>query len=154
MAKKPKYFLRSDALKQNVIQIIRELPTDINRPLVITITEMTRTIAQNDKMWAMLADISKQVEWYANWLTPEEWKHVITAALQGQKTVPGINGGFVVLGKSTSKMTIREMCDVIECAYAFGADKGVSWTEDTKLAEELAKRFGDNKRAASRFLNI
>lgn len=149
MSKKPKYYLRTDTQKQNALQIIRDLPTDLHRPLVITITEMTRTLAQNDKMWAMLTDISKQVEWYANWLTPEEWKHVITAALKGQKTVPGINGGFVVLGLSTSKMTIREMVDVIECAYAFGAERGVKWSEETKLAEELEQRFGDKRRRAA-----
>jgi hypothetical protein len=149
MAKKPKFYLRTDTQKQNVLQIIRDLPTDLHRPLVITITEMTRTLAQNDKMWAMLTDISKQVEWYANWLTPEEWKHVITAALKGQKTVPGINGGFVVLGLSTSKMTIREMVDVIECAYAFGAERDVKWSDETKLAEELEQRFGDKRRRAA-----
>ncbi|KAB8312954.1 recombination protein NinB [Erwinia endophytica] len=148
MAKKPKYYLATDAQKQNVIQIIRDLPTDLKHPLVVTISEMTRSVAQNDKMWAMLTDISKQVEWYSNWLEPEEWKHVITAALKGQKTVPGINGGFVVLGLSTSKMTIREMCDVIECAYAFGTEHDVKWKDETILADELAKRFGDSRSAA------
>lgn len=147
MAKKPKFYLRTNQQKENAIQFIRTIPTDLQRPLVITISEMTRTVAQNDKMWAMLTDISRQVEWYANWLTPEEWKHVITAALKGQKTVPGINGGFVVLGLSTSKMTIPEMCDVIECAYAFGTEHNVQWSEDTRRAEELAKRFGDRRAA-------
>lgn len=149
MEKKPKYYLRTDSQKQNVIQIIRDLPTDLHRPLVITITEMTRTLAQNNKMWAVLADISTQVDWYGNKLTSEEWKHVITAALKGQKTVPGINGGFVVLGLSTSKMTIREMVDVIECAHAFGAEHGVIWSDETKLAAELAQRFGDKRRRAA-----
>ena len=82
---------------------------------------------KNAKMWCVLTDISKQVKWYGEWLSPEDWKHVITAVLRNQRSVPGINGGFVVLGLSTSKMSIREMSDVIEMANAFGAEHGVKW---------------------------
>ena len=51
--------------------------------------------------WAMLTDISNQVDWYGQKLTPEEWKEVFTAAMKKQKVVPGIDGGFVVCGSST-----------------------------------------------------
>ena len=39
--------------------------------------------------------------------------------------VPGIDGGFVVLGKSTSRMTKSEMSDLQTLMEAFGAEKGV-----------------------------
>jgi len=80
-------------------------------------------------MWAMLTDISRQVEWYNQYLLPEEWKEMITAALKRQKVVPGIDGGFVVIGASTSKMSIKQMIDVIDFAYAFGAEHQVKWKE-------------------------
>lgn len=80
-------------------------------------------------MWAMLTDISRQVIWYGEKLSPEEWKDVITAALKRQKVVPGIEGGFVAIGAKTSKMSVKEMIDVIEFSYAFGAEKNVRWTE-------------------------
>lgn len=85
----------------------------------------TRNLEQNAKMWATLADISEQVDWYGKKLTPKEWKCVLSASLKKQSVVPGIDGGFVVLGQSTSKMTIAEMSEMIELAIAFGAQQGV-----------------------------
>jgi len=41
--------------------------------------------------------------------------------------VPAIDGGFVVLGQSTSKMTIKEMTDLQELMAAFGVEHGVEW---------------------------
>ncbi len=96
---------------------------------VCIIKQKTRTLEQNAKMWSMLSDISKQVIWYGMKLQDEEWKDVLTASLKGQKTVPGMNGGFVVTGSRTSKMGIKEMSDVIELAYAFGAEHDVKWSE-------------------------
>jgi hypothetical protein len=42
--------------------------------------------------------------------------------------VPGLDGGFVVLGQSTSKMTKAEMCDLQTLMEAFGAEKGVRFS--------------------------
>jgi hypothetical protein len=96
---------------------------------MVTIQPPTRTLEQNARMWAMLSDVSKQVVWHGRKLSPEEWKHVFSAALDKQDVVPGIEGGFVVLGKSTSKMSIREMTALQELMSAFGAERGVQWSE-------------------------
>lgn len=95
---------------------------------IVDIREPTRSLQQNALMWQVLGEISHQVEWYGSRLTPDEWKDMITASLKQQKTVPGIEGGFVVLGARTSKMAIAEMNDVIEFAYAFGVEHGVRFT--------------------------
>jgi hypothetical protein len=52
---------------------------------------------------------------------------VLTAALKKQKIVPGIEGGFVVIGARTSKMTVAEMNEVIELSTMFGAQQGVKF---------------------------
>lgn len=96
--------------------------------LVVTIKPETRSTAQNARMWAMLADISAQVDWHGRKLTEEEWKHVFTAAIKRQDVVPGLDGGFVVLGQSTSSMTIRDMCELQELMEAFGAQHEVRFT--------------------------
>lgn len=96
--------------------------------MIVECRAETRTLAQNSRLWAMLTDISKQVDWYGRKLTPEQWKHVFTAALSKQDVVPGIDGGFVVLGKSTSKMTKVEMSELQDLMEAFGAEKGVKFT--------------------------
>ena len=95
--------------------------------MVMEIKPVTRSLEQNAKMWACLTDISKQVNWYGNKLSPDDWKHVLSATLRKQKAVPGIDGGFVVVGLSTSQMTIAEMSEMIELAHAFGAQQGVTF---------------------------
>lgn len=109
---------------------------------ICEIKPRTRSLDQNAKMWAMLADVSRQVEWYGQHLTTEEWKDVLTAALKKQKAVPGIDGGFVVIGARTRNMTIREMSDLVDLMYAFGGEQSVQWTEPADQGyEQLAKEF-------------
>lgn len=93
--------------------------------LTLEIRPEKRSDAQNRRLWAMLADISAQVDWYGHKLTSEEWKDVFSSSLKRTKVVPGLDGGFVVCGQSTSKMTKAEMCELQELMEAFGAEKGV-----------------------------
>jgi hypothetical protein len=96
---------------------------------VVEIKPKTRSLDQNAAMWAALSDVSKQVEWHGQKLTPEDWKHIFSASLKQQRAVPAIDGhGFVVLGQSTSKMTVREMSDLMEIISAFGAEHGVRFS--------------------------
>lgn len=97
--------------------------------LTLEVKPEKRSDAQNRRLWAMLAEISRQVDWYGQKLTSEEWKHVFSAALKKQKVVPGLDGGFVVLGLSTSKMTRGEMSDMQTLMEAFGAERGVTFQE-------------------------
>ena len=96
--------------------------------LVLTARPEKRSDAQNRRLWAMLADVSAQVNWHGQKLTSEEWKDLLTAALKRQKVVPGIDGGFVVLGQRTSKMSRAEMSELQELIEAFGAEQGVRFT--------------------------
>lgn len=93
-----------------------------------------RTLDQNKKLWPMLTDVSRQVQWHVNgamgYLAPEDWKDILTAGLDSeQRVAPGINGGFVMLGKRTSKMRKAEFAQLIELIYAFGSQHGVQWSE-------------------------
>lgn len=98
------------------------------RRMVLTLAPEKRSDPQNRRMWAMLGEIAAQVEWYGQKLTPEDWKHILSASLKKQRAVPGIDGGFVVLGLSTSKMTKAEMCDLQTLMEAFGAEHGVRFS--------------------------
>lgn len=93
-----------------------------------------RSDEQNRRMWAMLTDLSKQVQWPVDGelqtLSKDDWKVVMTAGLgRHQRVAKGIEGGFVMLGTSTKKMTLPEMSELIELMFAFGAEKGVEWTD-------------------------
>ena len=95
---------------------------------VVTVSEKTRTLEQNSNMWAMLTDISQQILWHGIKMTPEQWKDFFSAVLKGQKSVPNPEGtGFIVLGQSTSQMTISQMSDMISLMDAFGSERGVKF---------------------------
>jgi hypothetical protein len=95
----------------------------------------TRTLDQNAKLWAMLHDIARQVEWPVDGrmqkLEAEDWKDILSAGLRKeQRVAQGLNSGFVMLGQRTSRMTIGQMSDMIELMFAFGAEHDVRWGED------------------------
>jgi hypothetical protein len=113
---------------------------DPSHGVIVTVDhfEDLRSLDQNRKLWPMLSDISKQVPWVLNGkeckLKPEQWKDILTAALNQETNIaPGINGGFVMLGTRTSKMKKKAFCELIELIYAFGADKGVTWSDPAEV---------------------
>lgn len=99
------------------------------RRLTLEVKRETRTNDQNRLLWSLLTDVSMQVEWYGQRLSPEDFKHIFTASLKKQRAVPGIDGGIVALGQSTSRMTKAQLSDLIELIYAFGAERGVVFKE-------------------------
>ena len=96
---------------------------------VVEIKPPTSTLEQSARMWAMLNEVSRQVVWHGRKLTSEEWKIIFSAALKKQEVIPGIDGGFVAMGQSTSKMTKREMADLMTLIEAFGAQHDVKFSE-------------------------
>lgn len=90
----------------------------------------TRSGSQNEMMWALLTDIAEQLKWPVDGemqkLTKEDWKIITTAGLKRhQRIAKGIEGGFVMLGASTSKMKKDEMAELLELILSFGAQNGV-----------------------------
>lgn len=118
-------------VRQRALEAVREAAEGF----VVTIAEPTRTLEANAKLWALLADVSAQVDWYGKRLTPEDWKHVFSASLRKLQVVPNLDGsGFVALGMSTSRMSKREFSDLIELIQAFGAERGVEWSDEAVAA--------------------
>lgn len=116
------FILAHDEARKRAARAVLEAPTGY----AVTVSEPTRSLEQNSRLWASLSDVSEQVEWYGKKLTPEDWKHVFTASLRKLEVVPNLDGtGFVALGNSTSKMSKRELSDLLELVYAFGSERGV-----------------------------
>lgn len=110
--------------------------------LVMEVRTETRSLKQNSRLWAMLTAVSQQKEWYGQRLSPEDWKHLFTAALQKARAVPGIDGGVVFLGQSTSKMTKAEMVDLQTIIEVFAAENGIDLGDewiDPQTGEVLRK---------------
>lgn len=118
-------FLSHQEARRRAVEAVKEAPDGYK----ITIEPPRRTEEQSALMWVLLEELAKQVVWHGQKLTKEEWKDMATASLKNQKVIPGIGGGFVVLGARTSKMTKAEISEVIEFVYAFGAQNGIEWKE-------------------------
>lgn len=93
-----------------------------------------RTLSQNDLMWALLRDVSAQVPWEVDGevqrVDPEDFKDLFTAALRKeQRWARGMHGGLVALGAHTRKMSKAELGDLIDLIYAFGAERGVVFSD-------------------------
>lgn len=129
MSEKRTYKLVSDQVRAHCIDEIARAPLG----KVVIVQDPTRTLEQNALMWAMLADISKQVDWYGQRLTSEEWKDVFSASLKRQKVVPGLDNNFVVCGQRTSRMTKKEMSDLCELMMAFGVEHEVKFSDRRDL---------------------
>ena len=130
MSERRLFILVHQQARANAVECVRSAPEGY----CVEVKQKTRTLEQNAKMWAMLSDVSEQVIWHGQRLTPENWKDVFTAALKRQQVVPGIDGGFVVLGASTSRMTKGEMAELVEFMYAFGAEHEVRWSDPMEVA--------------------
>ena len=121
-----KLIIQFEQQKREAIEIIKQIPLTGQWSVTFKETSL-RNLEQNAAMWARLADISWQVEWYGQKLTPEEWKDVFTAALKRSRVVPGIDGGFVVVGAHTSTMSKKTFSELLELITAFGAEHSVKF---------------------------
>lgn len=88
-----------------------------------------RSNDQNAKLWACLSDVASQVEWYGRYLSKEAWKDIFSSALERQDVVPGLEGGFVMIGGRTSKMSKAKFAELLTLIDAFGAEHSVKWSD-------------------------
>ena len=110
----------------------RGMEPELEHLLGQVIKKNRRSLGQNAMMWAILSDISDQVEWHGQKLSKKDWKWVFTAAIRRQRMVPGIEGGMVFLGEPTSGMSKQEMADMLDLMISFGNDRDVVWSEQSE----------------------
>jgi hypothetical protein len=115
--------LSTPADRDRAAKWVRELPTGTRAEFKAP----RRSLPQNDRLWAMLTDISTQLSWHGIKLTPSDWKLIFLDALKRElRMVPNIDGsGFVNLGRSSSDLSKAEMTDLIDLMHAFGAEHNV-----------------------------
>jgi hypothetical protein len=95
-----------------------------------------RTLDQNSRMWAMLTEVARQVDWHGMKLRPDDWKLIFMDGLKRElRLVPNIEGnGFVNLGRSSSDLTKAEMSDLIELIFQFGSNHDVKFCDPMEQA--------------------
>jgi hypothetical protein len=97
----------------------------------VTVSEATRSLDQNAAQWPILQAFADQLQWPVNgafvWMTPEEWKDVLTAAFKREtvRVAMGMDGGMVMLGSRTSEFGKKQFSDWLEFLNATAAARDV-----------------------------
>lgn len=137
----PKITIRDHSQAQSAAKwVLRMIAKGLDAgAVVITMGREQRSLDQNSKMWAMLADVASQATLVINGqqvrALPEDWKDVFTAALRKE------DGGVVFLGMRTSRMKKAEFRDLIEIIYAYGSEHKIRWSEPSlAFYEEICGR--------------
>jgi hypothetical protein len=93
-----------------------------------------RSLEQNKRFHAMVADIADQVEWAGEKMDREDWKRLLLAAKYGQRVVPNPldpQSAFIVTNLRRSRaLSVPEMREFMDEIEAFGAEHGVKWSHD------------------------
>lgn len=131
---KRQFFLRSNQVRLNCIEFIKELPTDDKKPLVVKIQPMTRSLEQNSKLHALLSDISKQCEFNGQKRDIDTWKIIMVSAHKiatgGQaEMVIGIEGEVINLRESTAQMSVQRLASLIEYVQSWAVENEVKFND-------------------------
>lgn len=109
----------------------------------IEFKQAKRSIDQNSLMWVRLTEIARQVEWYGQKLSADDWKDVFSASLRKARVVPGIDPGtYVPLGMRTSDMSKEELGNLLDLIDAFAAERGVSFGAQDPSRDVMAANVG------------
>lgn len=93
--------------------------------VVVIDSEPPRNLEQNAAQWPILTEIANARQWPVNgqmcWLSPEEWKDILTAAFEGEtspRLAAGYGGGVVMLGRRTSQYGKRRFSEWLDWLHA------------------------------------
>lgn len=108
----------------------------------VTFSEPKKKREQEEKYHAMIGDIARQTtyagtQWHANDMKrilvdefAEEMRIAGTPLHHDGRLIPSENGRRVIqLGIQTRDLWVKEAAQFIEFLYAFGAERGVCWSE-------------------------
>lgn len=102
---------------------------------VVRISEPTRNADQNARMWAMLSDVSRAKPDDRKH-TPEVWKALFMHACgHAVRFEMGLDGQPFPVGFRSSRLTVRQMADLITCIAEYGDRHGVRWSEPERYAQ-------------------
>lgn len=116
--------IRGQSQRDLAKRLIDAAPIDAH----VEIKEATRNLDQNALMWALLSDISRAKPDGLRH-TPENWKCLFMHACGYHvQFLEGLDGQPFPAGFRTSRLTVRQMADLITFIMAWGDEKGVKWS--------------------------
>lgn len=122
--------LRTIADRETACKWVRQAPVGAR----LEFKSPRRSLPQNDRFWAMLTDISRQVAHAGVKYPPDIWKALMMQAWGREvKWLPALDGqGVVPLMFSSSELSKAEMTELMEFMEAWGAQNGVIFCDDRR----------------------
>ena len=121
----PPFKLSGPSQRYHAQRAVEAAPMDY----IVTIKEPTRSLDQNARLWPMLGDISKAMP-DGRRHTPDDWKCLFMHACGWEvQFLDGLDGRPFPSGFKSSRMTVRQMADLITFISAYGDEHGVAWSE-------------------------
>ena len=121
------FILAHELARRNAAQAILEAPTGY----IVEIKPVSRTLAQNAKLHALITSIAKIKEWAGAKRDVETWKRLLTAAwlrARGEPIdmLPALDGhGVDIVFRHTSQLDVAEMIEEIEYIQAWAIENGI-----------------------------
>jgi len=140
---KQTFIMAHDLARANAIKAVQAAPAGF----MVQISEPTKKREQEEKYHAMIADVARQVEHIGRKWDLDDMKRLLvdefaeemrlagTPLHHDSRVTPSLDGQRIVqLGIQTRDFYVKEAAQFIEFLYAFGADRGVRWTEPVRRA--------------------
>lgn len=122
--------LTSEASRDLACSVVLQAPVGF----ICEIREPKRTGEQNDKMWAMLTDLSVAKP-EGRRLIPEDWKVLMMHACGWEcQFLEGLDGRPFPKGFSSSQLTKSQMASLITFIQEYGDRHGVRWSDKEQAA--------------------
>lgn len=144
-----KILLIGEQQRQTALTAIAALPVGAGIEVVIREGRTSKTREQEERYHAMLGDVAKQCRHLNVALGLETWKRLAIDQFKRDtltdpeccanywarnqlNVIPSLDGSaIVVLGEQSRHFPVAVASVFIEWLYAFGAERGVSWSDPT-----------------------
>lgn len=130
-----KFYIRSYQIKRNAEEFVNGLQPDNDKPMVVEIKPVTRSLDQNSKLHALFGDLAKsELTFAGKCRSLEQWKvimisgHSVATGGEGE-VVAGVEGELIALRESSAKMGVKRMSSLIEYVIAYCAMNGVKLSD-------------------------
>lgn len=103
---------------------------------VLRLDEPNRSLEQNAMFWTLVGQVQKARPLHHGVrMTPELWRVVFMDELGAEQVfIPRLNGdGMIPAGHRSSKLSVKQMTDLIELVTAFCAREGIELREMEKV---------------------
>ncbi len=117
--------------RRRAVEAVQQAPDGYS----VTVSESTRTTAENNLLHALISEISDKLKWDGKNRDIETWKRLLVASwcrVRGEsiEVLRALDGhGVDIVPARTSKLSKKECADLIEFVFAWGAEQGIAWSD-------------------------